>query len=257
MDLLIYCYMWAFCLYHQERAHIQHCRVILCSFFWTRFAVGISNHSRKVQNPNGEPSRCKTKNTKLYNAYDIVKYANEFKKGNTIMKNYRNPQSQMCCIGRFLSEVYDNARLVNLTVGKSKPGNLTQIHNEVMKKLECMAYTRWHDVHISRYPIPFCCEPTTLWKMYTMEELQAASIVTAMTTSADPVTSRWPACSEFEESNITNTEGLHEVIEESMDMEMAQQTHTLMITSNQEKVRLEALIKEQDRAVNEAVRQVP
>ena len=53
-----------------------------------------------------------------------------------------------------------------------------------------------------------------------------------MTTSADPVTSRWPAGSEFEESDITNTEGLCEVIEESTDMEMAWQTHTLIITSD-------------------------
>ena len=77
-----------------------------------------------------------------------------------------------------------------------------------------------------------------------------------MTTSADPVTSGQPAGSEFEESNITDTEGLCKVIEESTDMEMARQTHTLMITSNREKARLEALIKEQDRAMNEAVREV-
>ena len=78
-----------------------------------------------------------------------------------------------------------------------------------------------------------------------------------MTTSADPVTSGWPAGSEFEESDITDTEGLCEVVEESMDTEMAWQTHTtLMITSDREKVWLKALIKEQDHAVNEAVRQV-
>ena len=105
------------------------------------------------------------------------------------MKNYGDPQSQMCRIGGFLSEVYDDARLVNLAVGEPEPGNLTQIHNEAMKKLESMAYTRWCDAHIGGYPIPFCCEPTTLKRMYTMEELQAAGVVTAMTTSADPVTS--------------------------------------------------------------------
>ena len=78
-----------------------------------------------------------------------------------------------------------------------------------------------------------------------------------MTTSADPVTSGWPAGSEFEESDITNTEDLRKVIEESTDMEMVWQTHTtLMVTSDREKVRLEALIKEQDRTINEAVRQV-
>ena len=65
-----------------------------------------------------------------------------------------------------------------------------------------------------------------------------------MTTSADPVTSRWPTGSEFEESDITDTEGLRKAIEESMDMEVVQQTHTLMITSDREKVWLEALIKE-------------
>ena len=77
-----------------------------------------------------------------------------------------------------------------------------------------------------------------------------------MTTSANPVTSGWPAGSEFEESNITDTEGLREVIEESMDTEMGWQTHTLMITSDREKVRLEALIKEQDHTIDKAVRQV-
>ena len=87
------------------------------------------------------------------------------------MKNYGDPQSQMCHIGSFLSEVYDDARLVNLAVGEPKPGNLTQIHDEVMKKLECIAHAHQHDAHIGGYPIPFCCEPATLRKMYTMEEL--------------------------------------------------------------------------------------
>ena len=236
LDLLIDCYLWAFRLYHQERVHIQHCQVILCSFAWAGFTVGISDHSRKGQNPEGEPSWHRTKNTKPCNAYDVVKYAKEFEKGNTIMKNYGDPQSQMCHISSFLSEVYNNARLVNLAVGKPKPGNLTQIHDEVMKKLECMAYACQHDAHISGYPIPFCCKSVTLRKMYTMEELRAASIITAMTISADPVTSGHPTGSEFEESNITDTEGLHEVIEESTDMEMVWQTHTLMITSDREKV---------------------
>ena len=172
------------------------------------------------------------------------------------MKNYGDPQSQMCCIGSFLSEVYDNARLFNFAVGEPKPGNLAQIHDEVMKKLECMAHAWWHDTGIGGYPIPFCCEPTTLHKMYTLEELRTAGVVTAMTTSADPATSGWPTGSEFEESDITDTEGLHKVIEESTDTEMVQQTHTtLMITSNRE-VWLKALVKEQDRAINEAMKQV-
>ena len=191
---------------------------------------------------------------KLCNTYDVVKYAREFEKGNTIMKNYVDPQSQMCRIGSFLSEVYEDARLVNLAVGEPKPGNLTQIHDEVMKKLECMAYARWHDTCIGGYPIPFCCEPMTLQKIYTLQELQAAGIITSLTTSADPATSGWPASSEFEESDLTDMEGLREVIEESTDTEMAWQT--LMITSDREKVWLEALIREQDHAVDEAIRQV-
>ena len=113
---------------------------MLASFAWVGFTVDIFDHTRKGQNPNGEPSQCKTKNTKPCNAYDIVKYAKEFEKGNTIMKNYGDPQIEMCQIGSFLSEVYDNARLLNLTVGKPKLGNLTQIHDKVMKKLECMAH---------------------------------------------------------------------------------------------------------------------
>ena len=193
LDLLIDCYLWAFRLYCQERAHIQHRWVILCSFAWAGFAIGISDCSRKGRNPDGEHSRCKTKNMKPHNAYDIVKYAKEFEKGNTIMKNYGDPQSQMCHIGSFLSEVYDDTRLVNLAVGEPKPGNLMQIYNEVMKKLECMAHTHRHYACIGGYPIPFCCEPATLHKMYTMEELLAAGVVTTMTTSADPVTSRQPA----------------------------------------------------------------
>ena len=58
----------------------------------------------------------------------------------------------------------------------------------------------------------------------------------SLTTSANPVTSGQPASSEFEDSNLTDMEGLHEVIKESTDTEMAWQTHTLMITSDREKV---------------------
>ena len=142
-----------------------------------------------------------------------------------------------------------------LLVGQPKPGNLTQIHDKVMKKLECMAYAHRCDARIGGYPIPFCCEPVTLQKIYTLQELWAAGVITSLTTSADPVTSGWPASSEFEESDLTDTEGLCKVIEESTDTEMAWQTHTFMITSNREKVRLEALVREQDCAIEEAVRQ--
>ena len=120
-----------------------------------------------------------------------------------------------------------------------------------------MAHARQRDARIGGYPIPFCCEPSTLHKMYTLEELHAAGIVTTMTASADPVTSGWPAGSEFEESDITDTEGLCDIVEESTDMEMVRQTQTtLMITSDREKVWLEALVKEQDCAMNETVRQI-
>ena len=173
------------------------------------------------------------------------------------MKTYGDPQTEMCHIGSFLLEVYDDPRLLNLAVGKPKPGNLMQIHNEIMRKLECIAHVRWCDACMGGYPIPFCCEPTTLCKMYTMEELCVTGIVTATTHSDDHVGSGRPAGSEFEESNITDTEGIRDVVEESTDTEMARQTHTtLMITSDREKVQLEALIKEQDHTMSEAVRQV-
>ena len=42
-------------------------------------------------------------------------------------------------------------------------------------------------------PYPSVVTQMTLQKMYTMEELRAAGIITAMTTSADPVTSGQPA----------------------------------------------------------------
>ena len=61
-------------------------------------------------------------------------------KAASIMKMYGDPQAEMYYIGGFLSEVYDEARLVNLTVGEPKLGNLMQIHDEIMKKLECMAH---------------------------------------------------------------------------------------------------------------------
>ena len=140
LDLLIDCYLWAFHLYCQERTHIQHHQVILASFAWVGFTVGVSDRTRKGWNPDGEPSQCKTKNTKPRNAYDVVKYAKDFEKGNTIMKNYGDPQNEMCCIGSCLSEVYDDARLLNLAIGEPKLGNLTQIHDKVMKKLKCMAH---------------------------------------------------------------------------------------------------------------------
>ena len=86
-----------------------------------------------------------------------MKYAKDFESGCTIMRTYGDPQTKMYHISGFLSEVYNDTRLVNLTVGEPKPGNITQIHKEIMKKLENMAHTRWHDSHIGGYPIPFCC----------------------------------------------------------------------------------------------------
>ena len=75
LDLLTNCYRWAFHLYQQEKAHIHHRRVILCSFAWVAFSVGIHDHCKKGKNANGMPCRRKTKNTKPHNAYDGTKYA--------------------------------------------------------------------------------------------------------------------------------------------------------------------------------------
>ena len=41
------------------------------------------------------------------------------------MKAYGDPQTKMCHIGGFPSEVYDDARLQNLAMGEPKLGNLS------------------------------------------------------------------------------------------------------------------------------------
>ena len=94
------------------------------------------------------------------------------------MKNYGDPQSQMCCISGFLSEVYHDTRLMNLTIGKPKPGNLAQIHDKVIKKLECMAHANSAMPASvgTPYPSVVRLQPytrCTLWRSY---ELPALSL---------------------------------------------------------------------------------
>ena len=119
-----------------------------------------------------------------------------------------------------------------------------------------MVHARRCDTKISGYPIPYCCKLDTVKQIYTAEELWTASVATALSTLAICPNVRL-ASSELEESDITDYEGHHEVTEESMDTELSWQTHTtMMITSDQEKHRLEVLAREQDRACNEAMKQV-
>ena len=184
--------------------------------------------------------------------YNVRKYSQDFEKGKTIMKSYGNPQLKMCHIGGFLSEVYNDACLQNIATGEPKPGNLMQIHDEIMKKLECMAHTRWRDACIGGYPIPFCCETATLTKMYTTEELHTTGIITTAASPEESHVVGWEAGSELKESDIMDTKGIHNVIEESMDTKMVWQMHTtLMITTDRKKLWLDALIKEQDHAVRQ------
>ena len=202
------------------------------------------------------PCRRKTKNTKPRNAYDGTKYARELDRGNTILKKYGDPQTQICHFGGYIADIYEDVRLINVAVGEPRLGNINQIHDEILKKLESMAHARWHDTKIGGYPIPYCCKLETLQQMYTAEELWTAGVTTALSTPANRPNVR-PAGSELEESDLTDNEGHHEVIEESTDTELSRQSHaTMMITSDQEKHRLEALAREQDCACNEAVKQV-
>ena len=151
-----------FHLYQQEKAHIHHCQVILCSFAWVAFAVGVHDHCKKGKNAEGMPCRHKTKNTKPRNAYDGTKYTRELDRGNTILKKYSDPQTQICCFGRYIADIYEDARLINVAVGEPRLGNVNQIHDEILKKLESMAHARQRDTKIGRYPIPYCCELETL-----------------------------------------------------------------------------------------------
>ena len=256
LDLLADCYRWAFCLYQQEKAHVHHCWVILCSFAWVVFAIGIHDHCKKGKNADGMPCRCKTKNTKPHNAYDGTKYARELDRGNTILKKYGDPQTQICHFGGYIPDIYEDARLINITVGELRLGNMIQIYDEILKKLESMAHACRRDTKIDGYPIPYCCELEMLQQMYTAEELWTAGVTTALSTPANRPNVR-PADSELEESDITDYEGPREVTKESTDTELSRQMHiTMMITSDQEKHRLEALTREQDRTCNEAVKQV-
>ena len=141
-------------------------------------------------------------------------------------------------------------------MGEPRLGNINQIHDEILKKLESMAHAHRRDTKISRYPIPYCCELETLQQMYTAEELRTAGVTTALSILANCANVK-PAGSELEESDITDYKGHCEVTEESTDTKLFRQTHTtMMITSDQEKHWLEALAREQDRACNEAVKQV-
>ena len=256
LDLLADCYQWAFHLYQQEKAHVHHCRVILCFFAWVTFAVGVHDRCKKGKNADGTPCRCKTKNTKPRNAYDSTKYAQELDRGNTILKKYGDPQTQICRFGGYIANIYEDTRLINVAVGELRLGNVNQIHDEILKKLESMAHACRRDTKIGGYPIPYCCKLEMLQQMYTVEELWTAGVTTTLSTPANHPNVR-PASSELEESDITDHEGHREVTEESTDTELSRQMHvTMMITSDQEKHWLEALAREQDRACNEAVKQV-
>ena len=141
-------------------------------------------------------------------------------------------------------------------MGEPRLGNINQIHDEILKKLESMAYACRHDTKIGGYPIPYCCELEMLQQMYAAEELWTAGVTTALSTPANHLNVRL-ASSELEESDITDYEGHREVTVESTDTELSWQMQaTMMITSDQEKHQLEALAREQDHACNEAVKQV-
>ena len=140
LDLLTDCYWWAFRLYQQEKAHIHHHQVILYSFAWVAFAVGIHDHCKKGKNADGMPCRRKTKNTKPHNTYNGTKYARELDKGNTILKKYGDPQTQICHFGGYIADIYEDARLINITVGEPRLGNVNQIHDKILKKLESMGH---------------------------------------------------------------------------------------------------------------------
>ena len=71
--------------------------------------------------PDGELSKCHTKNTKPGNAYDVEQYSKNFDKGNTIMQTYGDPLSVMCHTRGFLTDIYEDTRLQNLAVGEPKP----------------------------------------------------------------------------------------------------------------------------------------
>ena len=256
-DLLTDCYLWALHFYRQERVHIQHRIIIVVSFAWCGFGVGTSDWTKKGKTSDREPSGHRTKNTKPRNMYDIEKYSKDFEKGKAIMKTYGDPQAEMCPIGSFLTDVYEDTRLQNLTVGEPKPGNLQQIHDKILRKLECMAHARWCDARIGSYPIPFCCEIAILCKMYTLEELRVTGITIPSNLQEGHHRMGWPAGSEFEESDITDMEAVCNTTEESTDTEMAwHASTTLMISSDREKIWLEALTKEQDWAVSRALRDV-
>ena len=127
LDLAIDAYIWAIWLYQKKRAHIQHRLIIMVSLAWCSFAFGIYARKRKGCTADDALYKCRTKNTKPRNPYDVEQYSKDFENGNTIMQKYGDPLSVMCCIAGFLTNIYEDARLQNLAVTEPKPSNLQGI----------------------------------------------------------------------------------------------------------------------------------
>ena len=105
-------------------------------------------------------------------------------------------------------------------MGELRLGNVNQIHDEILKKLESMVHAHWRDTKIGGYPIPYCCKLEMLQQMYMAEELWTAGVTTTLSTLANCPNVRLSG-SELEESDITDYEGHCEVTEESTDTELS------------------------------------
>ena len=126
----------------------------VCSLFWGVSFVGVS---LGVAAFPGVPNTVGTIGG-TFSVSNSVKYAQELDRGNTILKKYGDSQTQICHFGGYIADIYEDARLVNVAVGELRLGNINQIHDEILKKLESMAHTRQRDTKISGYPIPYCCK---------------------------------------------------------------------------------------------------
>ena len=163
----------------------------------------------------------------------MEQYSKKFEKGNTIMQTYGDLLSVICHIREFLTDVFEDVRLQNLAVGELKPGNLQQIHDAILKKLNNMAHTQRHDTCIGKYPIPFCCEIDTLLHIYTIEQLCDAGIINTSTNlEGNHVQAGWLVEFETSESDITDTERACDTAGEMRDAQMAWHTDTMLMISS-------------------------
>ena len=156
-ELLIHAYVWTLRHFATEGTHDRHRYLIVMSFGWCAFAIGVSSRTPNPGRGRGRQSSHRgRRGRRPHKDYNRQKLRDNFYEGQTLDEHYVDPFAHGGTLYSYLEAIFEAVKKQTITVGEPRYREYGQVLTEIMGTFRSVRRIQAHDIQPEGCPIPVC-----------------------------------------------------------------------------------------------------